>query len=523
MGSSGDGKVRCEHCNKAYAWQEKYAGKKVRCKCGQVMRFPLEYPTQDGMELALNIDSGIDMHLDTTASNLKSSASADPDGSLNVPPTSAPACPSCQNTVRSGAIICVNCGFNLKEGNKLNTALGVQMSGEGQVNEDVADGFFGRIKRSWTFAKISYGMIWDFKQLLIFPICSGIAALLILVSFIIPIFVIGINEARQEAYTAQQRTAQVQAADTDAVAPDEVSKAPARPLTTEEEQQLTTMRQQLIANGASEDEADKQIAISKQTMFELERVFQTLAEAGEGDDEAVDVPVTPMEALIAFAFYYCNYFAIAFFNTGLIACAMKIMAGEVPTVGYGFKVAFKRLPQIAAWALVSAIVGLLLKIVESSSEKVGKIIAFFLGAAWTILTFFVVPVIAVEGVGPFQAIKTSVATMKEAWGDSIAGNFSLGLMTFIVTLPIYILLGVAFVLVMGTSPSLPVIVIMITAIFLVVSLIAVASSAADTVFKAILFSFASGKTMPAGIDTDAISAAFAYPRKRGLAKFFSRN
>ena len=48
-------------------------------------------------------------------------------------------------------------------------------------------------------------------------------------------------------------------------------------------------------------------------------------------------------------------------------------------------------------------------------------------------------------------------------------------------------------------------------------------AASLVVFKAILYSFASGKTMPAGIDTDAISAAFAYPRKRGLAKFFSRN
>lgn len=525
MGSSGDGKVRCEHCNKAYAWQEKYAGKKVRCKCGEVMRFPAECPTEEGMELALNLDSGIDLNLGSSSSRGSSSLST-PDGQLNVPPPAnmgGPSCPSCKTTVRPGAVICINCGFNLKEGNKVNTAVGVQMAGGGQVYDDVADGIFGRLKRSWTFAKISYGMIWDFKQLLIFPICSAIAAILILISFIVPLVMIGINDARQEELAFKQQLAQNQTATADQADGQAASKAPTRALTAEEEQDFANMRQRLITEeGMTEDQADKRVAEAKTAMFELEHAFATLAEAGDEDNLSTD-DFTVVDGIIAFAFYYCNYFAIAFFNTGLIACAMKIMEGQVPTVGYGFKVAIKRLPQIAAWALVSAVVGLILKIIENGHDKIGRIIAFFLGGAWTILTFFVVPVIAVEGVGPFKAVKRSFGTMKEAWGDSIAGNFSLGLMTFLVTLPIYIVLFAAFILVMGTAPSLATFVVMVAVTIMVVALIAVVSSAADTVFKAILYSFASGKTMPAGIDTDAIASAFAYPRKRGLLGLFNRD
>ncbi len=559
MSSSSDGKVSCEHCHRAYAWQEKYAGKKVRCKCGQALRFPATDPADQGMELELNLDSGIDLNMGASKPSTGShggDALATPDGQLNVPPPAnlgGPTCPSCKTSVRPGAVICVSCGFNLKEGSKLNTSVGVQMSGGGQVYDDYADGIFGRFKRSWTFAKISYGMIWDFKQLLIFPVCSGIAALIVLLSFALPVGGLVLAQANSEMNRAQQRQAQMQPADTEAVdtttdatdpnvvaaagdatqtAGTAATEAPAtakgpRELTEEEKADFAQMRQELIAEGKSEAEADKIVAEAQKFMFALEDAFGAAAENGGAFEsrpaEAIDYVWLAMWGLIGFAFYFCNYFVIAFFNTGLIACAMKIMRGEVPTVGYGMKIAMQRLPQILAWALVSAVVGMILKIIEGLNDKVGRLIAWILGAGWTILTFFVVPVITVEGVGPFKAIKSSVKTMKEAWGDSLRGNFSLALMTFIVTLPIYVVMG--FMLwasaVVLQSPVMTLCVLAGCAI--VIALISVATSAADTVFKAILYSFASGNTLPAGFDTDAVASAFARPRKRGLMRLFSRD
>lgn len=525
MGSSSDGKVRCEHCNKAYAWQEKYAGKKVRCKCGQVMRFPAQNPAANGVELELNLDSGIDLNLGSSAQSKPANQSLKtPDGKLNVPPPAnmgGPSCPSCKSTVRPGAVICVNCGFHLKEGSKINTAVGVQMTGGGRVYDEVADGIFGRFKRSWTYAKISYGMIWDFKQLLIFPICSGIAALLVLVSFAIPVLVMGFAQAKSDLQ-ARQPQAMVQPADT-ATTPDE--QAPpqeavaTRQLTDEEQKAFTEMRKGFIDQGMSEAEADKSVADAKAFMLKVEQAL-TGKQNGSGHSidsgESAGIGWLLMWGLLGFSFYFCNYFVIVFFNTALVACAMKIMAGEVPTVGYGLKVAMKRLPQIMAWAFVSAIVGMILNAIENSHEKVGQIIAWILGAGWMILTFFVVPVIAVEGVGPFKAIKTSVSTLKEAWGDSIRGNFSMGLMTFIVTLPVYLLMAGGLWFTVEVMQSTVAFACLLLVCLTVLALIAVASSAADTVFKAILYSFASGKALPAGFDTDVVASAFAQPRRRGL-------
>src|SRR5437867_701531 len=58
-----------------------------------------------------------------------------------------------------------------------------------------------------------------------------------------------------------------------------------------------------------------------------------------------------------FAFYFCSYFIIVFFNSALVACALMRFNGDEPTLGDGFRAAFSRLPQILAWSLVSATVG----------------------------------------------------------------------------------------------------------------------------------------------------------------------
>ncbi|MFG0248242.1 MAG: hypothetical protein ACF8OB_05090, partial [Phycisphaeraceae bacterium JB051] len=352
MSSSADGKVRCEHCQRAYAWQEKYAGKKVRCKCGQALRFPATDPADQGMELELNLDSGIDLNMGASSSSPTShggDALATPDGQLNVPPPAnlgGPTCPSCKTSVRPGAVICVSCGYNLKEGSKLNTSVGVQMSGGGQVYDDYADGIFGRFKRRWTFAKISYGMIWDFKQLLIFPICSAIAALFILISFVVPITAFAVSQTRSNFQNIQQQ-AQVQSTEittpsdqtadvatspalagaddqTQSVSENgsDVQASPPRELTEEEKANFAQMRKELIAEGMSEQEADKLVAQNKQLMFALEDAFG-VDENGEVTSDqhilyGMDNTHKVIWGLILFAFYFCNYFAIAFFNTGLI-------------------------------------------------------------------------------------------------------------------------------------------------------------------------------------------------------------
>ena len=124
-------------------------------------------------------------------------------------------------------------------------------------------------------------------------------------------------------------------------------------------------------------------AIPLATLVDWNQV-QKQAEANKGRPPVWVYPV-------AFAFYFCSYFVIIFCNSALISCAMMRFNGQEPSVGDGFRMAMARLPQIFAWALVSATVGMLLKVIENAHEKVGYYISMLLGAAWSIMTFFVVP------------------------------------------------------------------------------------------------------------------------------------
>jgi len=99
----------------------------------------------------------------------------------------------------------------------------------------------------------------------------------------------------------------------------------------------------------------------------------------------------PLVWVMTFLFYFLNYFVIVFFNSALVACAIIRFRGGDPTVSDGLRAATKRLPVIFGWALVSATVGLLLKVIESRNEKIGSIVSMILGAGWTIATYFCRP------------------------------------------------------------------------------------------------------------------------------------
>ena len=70
--------------------------------------------------------------------------------------------------------------------------------------------------------------------------------------------------------------------------------------------------------------------------------------------EPQQVTHNPVAYVVLFAFYFCNYFVIIFFNSALISCAIIRFKGGTPTVSDGFQAAVARLPQILAWSLVSA-------------------------------------------------------------------------------------------------------------------------------------------------------------------------
>lgn len=211
--------------------------------------------------------------------------------------------------------------------------------------------------------------------------------------------------------------------------------------------------------------------------------------------------------VVLFLFYFVNYFVITFFNSALVGCAVIRMKGGDPVVGDGFRAAFARLPQIAGWALVSATVGLLLKLIESRSEKVGQIVAGLLGMAWSITTFFVVPVLVIEGLGPIDSVKRSVTVMRKTWGEALVSNFGIGFLVFLLSLlGILPIVGGIALAGSGSTAIGGVLIGLGVLILITVSLI---SSALNSIILAALYIYASEDRMPEGFDSNLVRSAFA--------------
>lgn len=150
--------------------------------------------------------------------------------------------------------------------------------------------------------------------------------------------------------------------------------------------------------------------------------FQRLAESG---DRSLEANVLGYGAL--FVWYFVNWFIVLFFNVGVVACARIRLEGGDPTVADGFRAARENLGRIVTWALVSATVGLILRVIAERSKLVGALIANFLGAAWAIATYFVVPVMIFEKRGAKDSMTASTRLIGKTWGESLVAAAGVGI------------------------------------------------------------------------------------------------
>ena len=214
---------------------------------------------------------------------------------------------------------------------------------------------------------------------------------------------------------------------------------------------------------------------------------------------------------VLFLFYVLMYAIVIYFNTALVGAAMKRLNGEDPTLSDGFRIATKNIGNILGYAVISATVGLILRLISERMGIIGKIFAFFSSLAWSLATFLVIPSFVVESIGPIDAIKRSSYLLKKTWGEQIAGvtgiSFFFGILTFglaviIVPIVIYsfshhlffvgILIGAAFVLAM---------------IF-----IGILSSTLNSIFIAALYRFASDGLESDFFDKQTLNNSLRYKR-----------
>jgi Family of unknown function (DUF6159) len=216
--------------------------------------------------------------------------------------------------------------------------------------------------------------------------------------------------------------------------------------------------------------------------------------------------------LLMFAFYLVQYSVIIFFQTALTGVALMHLRGEPTSVAAGFALARSRLPHIFGYALIAATVGLLLRMIQERLGLIGRLVVGFLGLAWTVATFLVVPILASQDVGPVDAVKRSVELLKRSWGENLIGNGGIGVVFGLLML---LAVLVAAVLIGGAVASQSIVAIVFAVVVVVLGfiLLGLIQSSLHGIYAAALYRYAESGEASVGFDQALLEQAFRSKQK----------
>jgi hypothetical protein len=161
------------------------------------------------------------------------------------------------------------------------------------------------------------------------------------------------------------------------------------------------------------------------------------------------IELSGMEALqiaAMFVLYLGLMFILQFFNAALVSSALVRLNGGNPTLKTGFRQAWKRVGLIAKWSIFAATVGMLLSMLRQRAGALGSLFGGLMEMGWNLLSFFVIPILVVEGISPTDALMRSKELLRKTWGEQISANIGFGVVGVILALPLIPLLFVLFTL-----------------------------------------------------------------------------
>jgi hypothetical protein len=137
--------------------------------------------------------------------------------------------------------------------------------------------------------------------------------------------------------------------------------------------------------------------------------------------------MTPRSSLRNILGLYALYAVIAFVgicaDSVVVAVAMERLDGRDATLREGWGVVRGRMGAVVRWALVSATIGIVLRLIQERTGLIGAIATWIGNLAWGLATFFVVPVLLFEPVDVRGAIKRSARVFRDRWGEEVTGHW----------------------------------------------------------------------------------------------------
>jgi Family of unknown function (DUF6159) len=216
---------------------------------------------------------------------------------------------------------------------------------------------------------------------------------------------------------------------------------------------------------------------------------------------------------IGYVLIVIAYLALAmvqtYFLAGLVAGADQRLRGQDSTLRGALEIANSRLHRLLPWAVVTATVTMVLQAIEERFGIVGTIVARLVGLAWQLVTFLVVPILVLEDLGVGDALKRSKDLFKKTWGENVVGQFGIGFVGALLTIPGILLVAVGVAL--GTAGM-----VVLGGIGVVWVLVAaVIVSALSGIYRTALYHYAAYGQVPGEFSGIDFEQAFRRRNNRG--------
>ena len=217
--------------------------------------------------------------------------------------------------------------------------------------------------------------------------------------------------------------------------------------------------------------------------------------------------MSPTAYVFAFLFYLVQYFVIFFFNSALVGAAMIRLDGGDPTLSDGLRIASSKALPILGYAAIAATVGMILRAIQERAGFLGKLVAGFLGVAWTLASFLVVPVLVSRNIGPIDAVKESAVLLKKTWGENLIGQGGVGLVFGLIFFGLIIVGGGGIVAVAMTGNGM-LTGLVVAVVIVALLLAALVQAALSGIYSAALYRYAVGAGDSEGFDAQLLGQAF---------------
>ena len=120
---------------------------------------------------------------------------------------------------------------------------------------------------------------------------------------------------------------------------------------------------------------------------------------------------------------------IVFLNTATVSCTKMALNGNKPKFSNGISEAFKKTNLIINWALFNSVIGLFMNFL--SEIKVAKRFSYAGEIAWSLVSYFIIPIMVFENKDVKNSIDESQRLIKKNWGRSSRGEYKFSFVSMV--------------------------------------------------------------------------------------------